>query len=392
VAQDGPANAPDSLARLNGMKVYGLDLSYFTGKLQAYLRYCELPFRFVEMNLGDMRKVAQKTGMAQMPAIELADGRWLTDTTAIIDWIEGLRTGLEVTAKDPVLRFFSLLMEDYADEWLWRPALHYRWSFKPDAEHLGGRIAREMMRDLPLPLSVRKALIIRRQKAKYVRGDGVGAASRAHVENIYLRNLSDLEAIFQKRPFMMGNRPSLVDFAFMGPMFRHFSLDPTPSKIMRDQAPGVYEWVARVWNARASNYGGNNLLDEVPQDWSPFLHDMGKGYLPYLAANALAAGQKRSKFSIQIEGVAYHLPVNLNRVHCLARLQAAYMSLPPQSATIVRQRLERADAWHGLWQVRAPEVGFDPGNKLPFLTAKTAWQRGGPRRRLGGAVHNGLGR
>ena len=392
MAQDDPVNAPDSQASLNGMTVYGLDLSYFTGKLQSYLRYCELPFRFVDMNIGDMRKVAQKTGMAQMPAIELADGRWLTDTTAIIDWIEGLRPRIEVTSKDPVLRFFSLLLEDYADEWLWRPALHYRWSFKSDAEHMGGRIAREMMRDLPLPLWLRKATIIRRQKTKYVRGDGVSPATRAHIESIYLRNLSDLEAIFQTRPFMMGNRPSLVDFAFMGPMFRHFSLDPTPAKIMRDQAPGVYEWVARVWNAKASEYGGNSLLDEVPQDWSPFLRDIGKGYLPYLAANALAAGQRRSRFNTQIEGVAYHLPVNLNRVHCLAKLQAAYMALPPYAATIVRQRLERAEAWQPLWQVRAPKVGFDPRDNLPFLTAKTAWTRGGPRRRIGPAVHDGFGR
>ena len=60
MAHDDPVNAPDSLASLNGMTVYGLDLSYFTGKLQSYLRYCELPYRFVDMNIGDMRKVAQK--------------------------------------------------------------------------------------------------------------------------------------------------------------------------------------------------------------------------------------------------------------------------------------------------------------------------------------------
>jgi hypothetical protein len=68
------------------------------------------------------------------------------------------------------------------------------------------------------------------------------------------------------------------------------------------------------------------------------------------------------------------------------------MALPPYAATIVRQRLERAEAWQPLWQVRAPKVGFDPGDKLPFLTAKTAWTRGGPRRRIGPAVHDGFGR
>jgi len=33
-------------------------------------------------------------------------------------------------------------------------------------------------------------------------------------------------------------------------MFRHFGIDPTPSRIMRNTAPAVYEWVARMWNAR----------------------------------------------------------------------------------------------------------------------------------------------
>ncbi len=376
---DAKTNPSESLAALKGMTLYGLDLSYFTGKLQAYLRYCELPYQFRDINTGDLRKMAKHTGMAQMPAIELADGRWMTDTTAIIGWIESQRPRTEVTPKDPVLRFFSLMMEDYADEWLWRPALHYRWSFTADTEFLGARLAREMLRDVPLPLAVRKAMIIGRQKAKYVRGDGVTPATRAHVENIYLRNLADLEAILRKRPFLLGQRPSLADFGFMGPMFRHFSLDPTPSKIMRDQAPAVFEWVARMWNAKATDYAGNSLLDEVPQDWSPFLHDMGRGYLPYLAANALAAGQKRKAFNTQIEGVAYHLPVNLNRVHCLAQLQSAYMGLPAYAASIVRKRLERSGAWLPLWQVRAPNIGFDPEARLPFLTAKTAWSRGGPR-------------
>ena len=49
---------------LSGMSVYGLDLSYFTGKLQAYLRYCEIPFDYVDLDIGNMRKVAKATGMA----------------------------------------------------------------------------------------------------------------------------------------------------------------------------------------------------------------------------------------------------------------------------------------------------------------------------------------
>jgi glutathione S-transferase len=377
---------------LSGMSVYGLDLSYFTGKLQAYLRYCDLPFDYIDLDIGTMGKVAKATGMAQMPAVQLADGRWLTDTTATIGWMETQRDQAEVIPHDPVQRFFSLLVEDYADEWLWRPALHYRWSYRTDSRLMGRRIASEMMRDLPLPLGLRTALITKRQQDKYVRGDGITEANRAHVESIYLCNLVWLEAILKDRPFLLGERPTLADFGFMGPMFRHFSLDPTPARIMRDQAPGVYEWVARVWNAKASHLADQPLLDGVPQDWSPILSDIGASYLPSLAANAAAARLGQSHFDLALEGVAYHLPVNLNRVHCLKSLQNAYEALDPAAAEAVRSRLEQEGAWHPLWQETAPDMGFDPQGRLPFLTAETAWAEGAAPKALRRPVHNGAAR
>jgi glutathione S-transferase len=381
---------PD-LAALVGMRVHGLDLSYFTGKLQAYLRYCELPFEFVDMDTAGMRRAARATGMAQMPAIELADGRWMTDTTAIIGWIEARRTGPEVTPGDPALRFFSLLLEDYADEWLWRPALHYRWSFQPDTALMGRRIAAEMMRDVPAPLALRTAMIIARQQRKYVGGDGVTAANRGAVEDLYRRTLAALEAILATRPFLLGDRPSLADFGFMGSMFRHFSLDPTPARMMRDTAPAVFEWVARMWNAKASALADGAFPDVIPEDWEPFLVEAATGYLPYLAANAEAAASGQATLAVTIQGVAWRLPVNLNRVHCLKALQAAFAALPADAATAVRSRLEAAGAWTPLWRVTAPDIGFDPQGRLPFLTPETAWA---PDTAPGRSrpVHNGAAR
>ena len=57
-------------------------------------------------------------------------------------------------------------------------------------------------------------------------------------------------------------------------MFRHFGLDPTPSMIMRETAPQVYAWLARVWNARASRDTGA-LRSGVPEDWGPILEVHG---------------------------------------------------------------------------------------------------------------------
>jgi len=39
------------------------------------------------------------------------------------------------------------LVEDYADEWLWRPALHYRWSYATDKHALSRRFAETFLED-----------------------------------------------------------------------------------------------------------------------------------------------------------------------------------------------------------------------------------------------------
>jgi len=234
-------------------RVYGSEISYFTGKLEGYLRYKEIPYERRAMTSRIWaRTVPRRTGVAQMPAVELPDGRWMTDSTPMIEWLETQWPEPAVIPTDPLQACLSRLLEDYADEWLWRPALHYRWSYSADAALLSGRIVDELLVDVPLPRALKCLAIRRRQQRRYVRGDGVTAQTRRHVEEVYLRTLAHLDAIFAVRPFLLGEVPTLADFGFFASMFRHFSLDPTPSAIMRTRAPAVWEWVARVWNARAS--------------------------------------------------------------------------------------------------------------------------------------------
>lgn len=351
-----------------GMKVYGLDLSYFTGKFEAFVRYREIPHERVELSSVSFRMVGRKTGLAQMPAVELPDGRWMSDSTPMIEWLDGAWPGPKVLPADPVQLFVSRLVEDYADEWLWRPALHYRWSYQPDARLMSHRIAAEMLHDVPGPLWLRRWFVYRRQLRRYIHGDGVTAATRAHVESIYLRNLEWLDAIFAARPYLLGGRPTLADFGFFASMFRHFGLDPTPARLMRDRAPNVYEWVARMWNAKASRIGDEPLVSGIPEDWQPILSDIGRCYLPYLDANARAFASGRKSFEVDIEDCRYSLPVHAYRVWCLERLQKLFRALPEESAGEVRALLERAGALAPFLAAAEARSGFDPDGRAPFFT------------------------
>lgn len=361
-------------AAISGMKLYGLDLSYFTGKFEAFVRYKEIPHQRIELSAGLMRHVARQTGLAQMPAVELTDGRWMSDSTPMIEWLDANWSGPRVLPEDPYQLFLSRLLEDYADEWLWRPALHYRWSYQPDARLMSHRIATEMLHDLALPLWLRRSFIYRRQVRKYVVGDGITSDTRAHVESIYHRNLGFLESMLKQRPYLLGERPTLVDFGFFASMFRHFGLDPTPARIMRDEAPAVYEWLGRLWNARGSRVNGPLVAaGQVPDDWLPVLKDMAVGYLPYLNANARAHLAGDANFAVTIEGTTYRLPVHRYRVACLEKLQAAWKALPDDVGAQTREVMEKTELWSELWQVSEPQSGFDPKGHAPFYKPGEIW-------------------
>ena len=352
---------------MDALVVYGLDPSYYTGKLEGYLRYKEIPYRRVDVTSAAFRNVFRQTGLLKMPAVELPDGRWLTDTTPIIEWLETQHPEPAVIPSDPVQAIASRLVEDYADEWLWRPAMHYRWTY--DGELMSGRLAEELLRDVWAPLWLRRRFIRRRQYRYFVPGDGVTPETRAHVERIYTDNLARLEAILAERPFLLGERPTLADFGFFASMFRHFGIDPTPARIMRDTAPGVYAWVARVWNARASRLGAGALAPAgtVPESWAPILADIGSVYLPYLNANAAAYARGADRFDTVVQGVTYRqLPTSQYRVWCLEELRRHVAALPDDARARVQAELERHGAWAPLWAAGALRSSWNPDGLAPF--------------------------
>jgi glutathione S-transferase len=348
----------------------GPEISYFTGKLEAVIRYMELPYQRVDM--GPMGEMATSTGTAQVPGLQLGDERWMTDTTPIIAWLDQRYPQASVIPRDPVTAFFSRLLEDYADEWLWRPAMHYRWDYAEGAALQSRVLADEVGRDVPLPGFLKRYIIRNRQRKYFTRGDGVTPETWDHVEKIYLDTLIHFDKILKTRPYLLGTRPSLADFGFFGPLFRHFSMDPTRARIRRETAPSVFEWVARMWNARKSVVSGE-LLEQVPEDWGPMLDSIGSAYLPYLCANAGAWKAGRSHFDVDIEGAPYrHIRTAPYRVWCLEELRRHFNALSEPHQREVREKLEAHGCWAPLWQVEDPRSGIDPDRKVPFAGGDSA--------------------
>ncbi|MEZ4354752.1 MAG: glutathione S-transferase family protein [Myxococcota bacterium] len=419
------------------LRVYGSRISYYTGKLEAYLRYRGIDYVLLPTE-PHRKAILAGAGAVQMPVVELPDGRWMSDTTPILDWLESQpgRLGLwpatqraapSILPADPALRFVARLLEDYADEWLWRASMHHRWSHRLDREHASGLLADELLGHLWYPRAWKRRLLARRQYGGFVRGDGVTERTRAHVEQGVLRAYEALEAVLARRRFLLGGRPSLADFGFMGPMFRHLSMDPTPADRMRDRAPRVYAWVARMWNApderetvglldtidegatngrldaigegatnglldtigegatngrldRIGEGATNGLLDTIDEPIGALVVEACETHLVQLRENARAFAEGRTRFDQDVQGVRYvEVPVSRYRVWCLERLRREWAELDDEARRRLREWLPDAEA-AVLWQPEAPaRSGYDPEGLAPFNRAINVFGRGVPR-------------
>lgn len=115
-------------------KFYTMDLSYFSGKLEMYFRYKEITHERIEPTAREFNEILfANTGSEQLPQVFDTrphippEHRWLRDTTPVIEYLERderiSRQSRPVLPPCPVQAFFQRLMEDYADEFLWRPAM-----------------------------------------------------------------------------------------------------------------------------------------------------------------------------------------------------------------------------------------------------------------------------
>ncbi len=358
--------------------VYGSKVSYFTGKLEAYLRYKEIPYRFQPMTTSYFNKVIpEKTGAAQMPAVEFADGRWATDTTPLIDWLETQYPEGSVLPGDPLQAFACRLIEDYADEWLWRPAMHYRWSYFEGRQLLGIQLVDELFGDIAAPAFLKRWRIRHRQKTHFVDRDGVNATTLGHVEQGYFTALDIMQKALDERPYLFGERPTLADIGLFGPMFRHFSQDPTPAEIMRQRAPAVFAWVGRLWNARASKLTGE-LVQGIPEDLLPLLREIGETHLTNLLANAAAWCANMDTFEVNIQGTQYtDLPVSRYRRWCLEQLQQQWQQLPEAARAIGREIPDLRGCVDLLQEFEGPGSDYDPEGRAPFAVGLKVYPVGG---------------
>jgi glutathione S-transferase len=323
--------------------VYKSDISYFSGKLEAYLRYKEIDYKAVDCTRSTLEYIGKHTGTMKMPAVERNDGLWLYDTTPMLQWFESQYPDHSITPTDPALAFISLLIEDYADEWLWRPAMWWRWMPRKSRWAVGHTIASTFLsRLLARPAGW---YFGKRQQKEWLWGDGMTRQNSANVKDMLFREFEFLEAQLEKTPYLLGSHPSAADFGYFASMFRHFGNDVESSEIMRRHAPSTYEWLARLWNAKPHKLPTEQTW-EWPDGfhWNAILERICRDYLPYLHQNALAYQTGVKRFDYQGNSFTFKKgPTTHYRVWCREQLQQRFEELPEDA----QERVSSLLAPHG---------------------------------------------
>lgn len=264
--------------------LYGAEISYFTGKVRAYLRWKNIAFEEVAADARIFREIIlPRVGFPVIPVVIAPDGACLQDSTEIIDALEQRHGAPSVYPAGPRQRLAALLLETYGDEWLVIPAMHYRW-------HHNREWAMRAFGALNAPdASPEQQLDVGRRRAEPFAQAAVllGAEPHMHaaVERAYESLLAELSAHFAQHDFLFGDRPSIGDFGLIGPLYAHQYRDPRSGEHMRKLAPRVAQWVERMQQARplAGDFLGG---DEVPPTLLPVLRRLFTEMLPVLADSA----------------------------------------------------------------------------------------------------------
>ena len=273
---------------MNKHKLIGAEVSYYTGKVRAYLRYKAIAFEEIAASAEVYRDVIiPRTGVRFIPVLISDDDVAVQDSTEIIDFLE-LRYPTEpVYPEGPVQRLAALVLETYGDEWLLLPAMHYRWNV---AENRAFAI--EEFGRLSAPaLQPAEQRALGEQLSGPFAGAlpalGIRPETVPAIEASYHAFLADFDHHLASHLFLFGTRPSIGDFGLFGPLYAHLYRDPASGRLMKERAPRVTGWVERMRSPDART-GSFLAQDAVPATLEPLLARVFAELGPVLASTVAA--------------------------------------------------------------------------------------------------------
>jgi len=261
--------------------IYGADLSYYTGKIRAYMRYKNLDWEEKAATLDIYQSlILPRVGAAIIPILQTRDDHIVQDTTDMIDYLESRHPEGSIYPTTPLQKLVALMLEFYGDEWLVIHAMHYRWNYiDQQKDFVLGGFGRLGNPDGSLEEQVALGEQMSAPFRGVVKKLGVTEKTIPAIEASYHELLDILNLHFSKYPFLLGSKPSIGDYGLLGPLYAHLGRDPYPKAEMQERAPQVFAWIERMNNP--TPLSGEFLAnDEIPATLIPLLKKMSQEQLP----------------------------------------------------------------------------------------------------------------
>lgn len=285
-------------------QLVGSEMSFFTRKLEAQLRFQDIPWRWQFKTEERKAELEARAGTHFIPLLMTPDKWLIHDTIAIGPMLNERFRERPVLPESPQQRACCFILEDAFNHWLGRVCVHSRWCYPDNVAWVGPRFGANLMldRSIEAPFSAQELEQLAGIGPMMNEGfgknvceyNGVGPDQADAVQGDFHRMLDALATHLEQHDFLLGNRPCLADFALAGASKAHFICDPTPLSWLGNHRDMLLNYTERFFGEWQADPGPWADSDQVPETLAVVLDYLQGTYFKFASANISAglAGEK----------------------------------------------------------------------------------------------------
>lgn len=285
-------------------QLVGSEMSLFTRKLEAQLRFQQIPWRYLFKTEARKAELEAKAGTHFVPLLMTPDKWLIHDTIAIGPMLNDRFRERAVIPETPLQRACCYILEDAFNHWLGRVCVHSRWCYPDNVAWVGPRFGANMMLDRSIdePFAEEELEQLAPIGPMMYKGfgknvcevNGVGPDQAAAVQGDFKNMLNALAVHFADSDFLLGNRPCLADFALAGASKAHFVCDPEPESWLGEHRDMLHKYTECFFGNRQDELTPWPADDQVPDTLAGVLDYLQGSYYQSAPGNIAAslAGEK----------------------------------------------------------------------------------------------------
>ena len=288
---------------MSNYRLFGSDTSPYSVKVRSFLRYKKIDFDWVTRSASTEAEFSRHAQMPAVPLLVSPENEGSQDSTAMLARLEQTHPTPPAQPDAPGLAELSLLLEDFADEWVNKIMFHYRWSSSPDREGAAERVLEQLLGGRKAKDRAAALKQVMERMSDRLPIVGAGGDNGAVLEASFKRLTLLLNEHLKHHLCLFGGHPSFADFA-LAAQFGQMLMDPTPGQFIRDEAPFVAAWCEHMEAPTAGAPYAS--LDELNPTLLPLLRDeLVSTFLPWAASNAEGTSRRRKVTRVDLSDGAF---------------------------------------------------------------------------------------